>query len=121
VAESTADEDQLSQLLASKSNYQTILEGTHSKLGLSYPEHLSADLASKKTSHKLAEQGRRNRINTALQELARLIAPTAEEAAMSKATTVENAIVYIRKLREENAALKKRLETNSVKEENPKT
>ena len=59
-------------LLASKSNYQNILEGTHLP-GVSYPEALSTNLTSKRTSHKIAEQGRRNRINNALQEIAALL------------------------------------------------
>jgi len=63
-------------LLASKSNYQNILEGTHLP-GVSYPEALSTNLTSKRTSHKIAEQGRRNRINNALQEIARLLPPSA--------------------------------------------
>ncbi|KAL8673823.1 MAG: hypothetical protein Q9168_001788, partial [Polycauliona sp. 1 TL-2023] len=62
-------------LLASKSNYQNLVEGTHLP-GVSYPEALSTNLTSKRTSHKLAEQGRRNRINTALQEIAALLPPT---------------------------------------------
>lgn len=61
-------------LLASKSNYQNILEGTHLP-GVSYPEALSTNLTSKRTSHKIAEQGRRNRINLALQEIASLLPP----------------------------------------------
>ncbi|KAL8709586.1 MAG: hypothetical protein Q9220_005678 [cf. Caloplaca sp. 1 TL-2023] len=59
-------------LLASKSNYQNLVEGTHLP-GVSYPENLSTNLTSKRTSHKIAEQGRRNRINTALQEIASLL------------------------------------------------
>src|SRR5437762_1554312 len=59
-------------LLASKSNYQNILEGTHLP-GVTYPEALSTNLTSKRTSHKIAEQGRRNRINSALQEIAKLL------------------------------------------------
>ncbi len=62
-------------LLASKSNYQNLLEGTHLP-GVSYPETLSTNLTSKRTSHKIAEQGRRNRINTALQEIASLLPAT---------------------------------------------
>jgi len=61
-------------LLASKSNYQNLIEG-NTLPGVSYPADLSMNLTSKRTSHKLAEQGRRNRINTALQELAALIPP----------------------------------------------
>ena len=43
--------------------------------GVSYPENLSTNLTSKRTSHKIAEQGRRNRINLALQEIASLLPP----------------------------------------------
>lgn len=109
-------------LLASKSNYQNILEGTHLP-GVSYPETLSTNLTSKRTSHKIAEQGRRNRINTALQEIASLLPPqtptagpqngsgaqaglmmtgSAAQQSNSKASTVELAIEYIRTLQKEN-------------------
>ncbi|KFY69069.1 hypothetical protein V498_10524, partial [Pseudogymnoascus sp. VKM F-4517 (FW-2822)] len=64
-------DDTASLLLATKSNYQNILEGTHLP-GVSYPTELSTNLTSKRTSHKIAEQGRRNRINSALQEIATL-------------------------------------------------
>lgn len=126
-------------LLASKSNYQNILEGTHLP-GVSYPEALSTNLTSKRTSHKIAEQGRRNRINTALQEIATLLpssatttmttpkmagmsptgeggsggSPTAGGTAAqlqsnSKASTVEMAIEYIKALQGELAAVKGQL------------
>lgn len=54
----------------------------------------------KRTSHKIAEQGRRNRMNTAVQELALLIPPsfTSDESVPSKANTVELASKYIRTL-----------------------
>jgi len=119
-------------LLASKSNYQNILEGTHLP-GVSYPETLSTNLTSKRTSHKIAEQGRRNRINTALQEIASLLPPqtppmlangqageggnvsptmttgTAAQQSNSKASTVELAIDYIKSLQVENKRLKDEL------------
>ncbi|KAK9457409.1 hypothetical protein V1511DRAFT_520337 [Dipodascopsis uninucleata] len=94
-----------SQLLASKSNYQNILEGKHSQLGLSYPEQLT-------------EQGRRNRINNALSELNQLLVENfnAPDNAMppvpqqcSKANTVELAIEYIKKLQGRIDTLKRRL------------
>ena len=62
-------------LLASKSNYQNILEGTHFP-GVSYPDNLAENLSSKRTSHKIAEQGRRNRINVALKEIEGLLPPS---------------------------------------------
>lgn len=103
----SSGKDDLSALLASKSNYQNIVEGKHSQLGLQYPEQLSAELTSKRTSHKLAEQGRRNRINVALQELADLVAPNA--AVNSKANTVETAIKYIKRLQAELDTAKEKL------------
>lgn len=63
-------------LLASKSNYQHLVDGTNVNVpGLEYPESLSTGLTSKRTSHKIAEQGRRNRINVALAEMGRLLPP----------------------------------------------
>lgn len=97
----------LSALLASKSNYQNIVEGNHNQLGLSYPEALSADLTSKRTSHKLAEQGRRNRINNALSDLGTMLGP--EYQASSKASIVEMAIEYISELKKELDETKKKL------------
>ncbi|KAK6361211.1 hypothetical protein TWF730_004954 [Orbilia blumenaviensis] len=95
-------------ILASKSNYEHIVSGNHSQLGLSYPEHLATNLTHKRTSHKIAEQGRRNRINNALAEIASLlprksqdknndIASNAQPG--SKASTVELAIEYIKELK----------------------
>lgn len=118
-------------LLASKSNYQNILEGTHLP-GVSYPETLSTNLTSKRTSHKIAEQGRRNRINTALQEIASLLPPstpqvngqsggmegtspslmmsgTLAQQNNSKASTVELAIDYIKSLQKELSETKEKL------------
>lgn len=109
--------------LASKSNYQNILDGTHLP-GVSYPETLAENLSSKRTSHKIAEQGRRNRINLALKEIESLLPAAITAAAKkekgngkdengegsekpaagqgaSKASTVEMAIVYIRSLQAE--------------------
>ncbi|RMZ84512.1 hypothetical protein DV737_g1129, partial [Chaetothyriales sp. CBS 132003] len=69
--------------LASKSNYQNIIDGTHLP-GVSYPEALAENLSSKRTSHKLAEQGRRNRINLALKEIESLL-PTSITAGAATA------------------------------------
>lgn len=108
-------DDTASLLLATKSNYQNILEGTHLP-GVSYPSELSTNLTSKRTSHKIAEQGRRNRINSALQEIATLLPGGAgsgsgdaeeeggkanQQSSSSKASTVEHAIEYIKALRGE--------------------
>jgi len=122
-----------SKLLASKSNYQNILEGNLVP-GVTYPKELSTNLTSKRTSHKIAEQGRRNRINSALQEIAALL-PKSTSAAKeregrsssvegggdgkkedksnipsSKASTVEMAIEYIKQLKQEVADAIRRAE-----------
>jgi len=64
--------------------------------------------STKKASHKLAEQGRRNRMNMAVQELGTLIPQDYhdEVAIPSKATTVELASKYIRALKSEIEELK---------------
>ncbi|KAL9107598.1 MAG: hypothetical protein Q9227_007501 [Pyrenula ochraceoflavens] len=120
--------------LASKSNYQNILEGTHLP-GVSYPETLAENLSSKRTSHKIAEQGRRNRINTALKEIEALLPPSpstskksrpgamegdddktsAANQNSSKANTVEMAIVYIRDLQKQLAETQTKLDTAEKK------
>ena len=41
--------------------------------GVSYPESLAENLSSKRTNHKLAEQGRRNRMNSAVKEMEALL------------------------------------------------
>ncbi|RYP43536.1 hypothetical protein DL770_011619 [Monosporascus sp. CRB-9-2] len=128
-------EDTASQLLASKSNYQRILEGS-TVPGVTYPSELSTNLTSKRTSHKIAEQGRRNRINSALQEIATLLPKSItnsepgendeggngdkkdgkqSSAPNSKASTVELAIVYIKQLQQEVAAANIRAEVAEKK------
>jgi hypothetical protein len=131
--------------LASKSNYQHILDGTLLP-GVSYPETLAENLSSKRTNHKLAEQGRRNRINTALKEIELLLPPGfAQERVkdrsepksddqgtastkngdkekeknshqtISKATTVEMAIDYIKALKNELEETKAQLKAAESK------
>lgn len=123
-----SNEDSTSRLLASKSNYQRILEG-NTVPGVTYPSELSTNLTSKRTSHKIAEQGRRNRINSALQEIATLLPKGALKESSegdgdngngdktdskqsntpnSKASTVESAIEYIKHLQKELAEANKR-------------
>ena len=107
-------------LLASKSNYQNLIEGNRLP-GVNYPEALSENLTSKRTSHKIAEQGRRNRINTALHEISSLLphgkaglegdsslSPSGPQAS-SKASTVEAAIEYIKALQAELSVTKEKL------------
>lgn len=69
-------------------------------------------MPTKKASHKLAEQGRRNRMNNAIQELSLLIPAEFHERAPipSKATTVELAAEYISTLLNEIEGLKQKIE-----------
>ncbi|KAI0160383.1 hypothetical protein GGR57DRAFT_457470 [Xylariaceae sp. FL1272] len=129
------DKDTASKLLASKSNYQRILEG-NTMPGVTYPSELSTNLTSKRTSHKIAEQGRRNRINSALHEIATLLPKSVlkegaegdgdsgsgdkkdgkqSSAQASKASTVESAIEYIKQLQKELAEANKRAEAAEQK------
>jgi hypothetical protein len=96
-------------MLASKSNYQNILEGTHSQLGLSYPKELSSGIESRRTSHKVAEQARRSRINNAIDQLGTML--PGETDGISKAITVEKAIDYIKNLEDQLAKAKAELAT----------
>ncbi|KAL3470385.1 hypothetical protein BJX99DRAFT_50029 [Aspergillus californicus] len=130
--------DTSAMYLATKSNYQHILDGTLLP-GVSYPETLAENLSSKRTNHKLAEQGRRNRINNALKEIETLIPPAYvqmknnKEAAaicngksgdkekdkvsnqqISKASTVEMAIDYIKALKAELEATQTKLAATEV-------
>lgn len=135
---STADLSQDALYLASKSNYQHILDGTLPS-GVSYPETLAENLSSKRTNHKLAEQGRRNRINGALKEIESLIpaefiqARQAKETAasgtksgdkekdkasnqaISKASAVEMAIDYIKALKQSLEETTSRLAATEAK------
>jgi hypothetical protein len=66
------NDQERTSFLASRSNYQNLIEGT-SIPGVSYPSDLPTQLTSKRTSHKIAEQGRRQRINIALQKMQTLL------------------------------------------------
>lgn len=68
----TTSPDDHARLLATRSNYQNIIDGTNVP-GLNYPTSLSANLTQKKQSHKVAEQHRRNRLNVALAQLDALL------------------------------------------------
>lgn len=97
-------------LLASKSNYENILDGTIVPGGL-YPASFSTALASKRTSHKTAEQERRERLNKALGHLQAILPSSLDEvieietsdscaaqASNCKAGRIEIAVKCIRRL-----------------------
>lgn len=63
----SSSDDTASLLLASRSNYQNILDGV-TLPGVEYPPSLASNLMSKRTSHNVTEQGRRSRIEEGLKE-----------------------------------------------------
>ena len=85
------------------------MEGNHSQLGLSYPKELSSGIESRRTSHKVAEQARRSRINNAIDQLGAML--PGETDGISKAITVEKAIEYIKTLEEQLATARAELGT----------
>ncbi|WQF77033.1 Putative myc-type, basic helix-loop-helix (bHLH) domain-containing protein [Colletotrichum destructivum] len=118
-------QDTVTDLLASKSNYQNILEG-NTVPGVTYPSEMSTNLTLKRASHKLAEQGRRNRFNLGLEDMASLLPHALDDsmngendektnksvrvggASNSKANIVELALGYIKQLKKEVADANKR-------------
>lgn len=95
------------------SNDRVNLPSQH-ELPSSQSRRSSEDNDTKKTSHKLAEQGRRNRMNQAIMDLGTLI-PEELQATVSipsKATTVELATSYILSLREEVRRLREGIESD---------
>ncbi|KAG9295009.1 hypothetical protein G9A89_017803 [Geosiphon pyriformis] len=65
--------DEVAEQLAQKSNYQNILEGTAKSLGISYPSDLQSSLESRRTTHKAAEQKRRDSLKQSFDELKKVV------------------------------------------------
>jgi hypothetical protein len=118
------NEDTRAVLRASQRSYESILSGMHLP-GVIYPSDLPTNQTSKRTSHKIAEEGRRNRINTALKELQAVllstpkyqpdrIVTTTAEVQISKAAMVESAVHYIKKLQQKLVEKDKLLEAKTV-------
>lgn len=80
-----------SQSLASKSNYQCIIEGEHASLG-PYPDDLIQQVVSKRVSHSEAERARRERLNNALQKLAEILAGDPKEGPLADVQDIQDPI-----------------------------
>ncbi|CAG8459064.1 4890_t:CDS:2 [Paraglomus occultum] len=65
--------DKIAEQLAQTSNYQAILEGTAQSLGISYPSDLQLSLESRRTTHKAAEQKRRDSLKQSFDELKKVV------------------------------------------------
>jgi hypothetical protein len=126
-----------SRLLTSKPNYQCIVDGNNSQLGLSYPDRLLTTVISKPKRHSAAERRRRDRLKNALQRMSELLLQDSSASGaddktgnsegegrdstgskrggdgnqtVSKASTVEMAIEYIKRLQKELIELNSKLE-----------
>ncbi|KAJ3055505.1 hypothetical protein HK097_010280 [Rhizophlyctis rosea] len=80
--------------LAQKSNYQNILEGDTEMLGLQYSSDISTGVEIRRTSHKQAEQRRRDSLKQCFEEL-KLLLPPVEEKNPSKVIILKKAYEYI--------------------------
>lgn len=88
---------QVGAMLASKSNYQHIVDGTYDQLNISYPQGMTHGLEVRKTSHKAAEQKRRDHLKECF-ELMRTILPDRPEAGASKVAILKKGYEHILQL-----------------------
>ncbi|KAG0309946.1 hypothetical protein BGZ98_000034 [Dissophora globulifera] len=88
--------------LASKSNYQNILDGDHTALGLSYNTDLHSGIELRRTSHKAAEQKRRDSLKHCFDGLRQMI-PNIVDKAPSKVFLLKKSFDYICSLKSELA------------------
>ncbi|RIB17793.1 hypothetical protein C2G38_2037444 [Gigaspora rosea] len=65
--------DEVAEKLASQSNYKNILEGTSKSLGISYSSEVHSSLESRRTTHKAAEQKRRDSLKQSFDELKKVV------------------------------------------------
>lgn len=88
---------QVGAMLASKSNYQHIVDGTYDQLNISYPQGMTHGLEVRRTSHKAAEQKRRDHLKDCF-ELMRTILPDRPEAGASKVAILKKGYEHILQL-----------------------
>lgn len=105
-SQSSSDQRQDAPRQDTRPKYRTSRSSSSINLtggGISSGSPVEEDESSKREVHKVAEQGRRNRLNLALAELNTLLPSELKETVVipSKATTVELACMYIRQLRRE--------------------
>lgn len=91
-------------MLASKSNYQHIVDGTYDQLNITYPQGMTQGLEVRRTSHKAAEQKRRDHLKECFEQL-RTILPVQPDAGASKVAILKAGYEHILDLQ---AAAKRR-------------
>ncbi|KAJ2767821.1 hypothetical protein IWQ57_003796, partial [Coemansia nantahalensis] len=90
--------------LATKSNYQNIMEGNSEMLGLKYHTEFKSGLERRRTNHKQAEQKRRDSLKACFQDLKDRL-PGVDPKVASKICLLRSANDYIDELAKINAAL----------------
>ncbi|KAJ2559836.1 hypothetical protein EV175_000150 [Coemansia sp. RSA 1933] len=87
--------------LATKSNYQNIIEGKSELLGLNYRTEFKSGLEKRRTNHKQAEQKRRDSLKTCFQDLHSRL-PDVDAKLVSKIYLLNKANGYIDALKKAN-------------------
>ncbi|KAH6714569.1 hypothetical protein BKA61DRAFT_575308 [Leptodontidium sp. MPI-SDFR-AT-0119] len=80
-----------SELLLSKSNYQLLIEGESSQVGISFPPNILENLSAKRSVATIAERGRRNDLKRVLEELDALLSQDCCDEASRNAYAVGHA------------------------------
>ncbi|KAJ2453614.1 hypothetical protein EV183_002139 [Coemansia sp. RSA 2336] len=90
--------------LATKSNYQNIMEGNSELLGLTYRSEFKSGLERRRTNHKNAEQKRRDSLKLCFQDLRERL-PHVDPKLVSKIYLLNQANAYIDVLKLQNQRL----------------
>jgi hypothetical protein len=72
-AASTSTGSTQADLLASKSNYEWIAEGRHAEMGLHFSTAMATGVMMRRATHRAAEQARRDRMKSAMVDLAEFL------------------------------------------------
>lgn len=88
---------QVGAMLASKSNYQHIVDGTYDQLNITYPQGMTQGLEVRRTSHKAAEQKRRDHLKECF-EMLRTTLPDRPEPGASKVAILKKGYEHIQHL-----------------------
>ncbi|KAJ2744082.1 hypothetical protein GGI20_003253 [Coemansia sp. BCRC 34301] len=99
--------------LATKSNYQNIMEGNSEFLGLRYKTEFKSGLERRRTNHKQAEQKRRDSLKTCFQSLEKRL-PDLDPKLVSKIYLLRSANAYIDELVRMNGLLRAAAEERGV-------
>ncbi|PVU97290.1 hypothetical protein BB561_000639 [Smittium simulii] len=106
-----ASMDSIIHNLTTKSNYQNIIEGNFSQIGLDYPKELYSDIISRRTNHKVTEQKRRDILKNGFDKLRAQLPIPESTKPISKIKVLEIATDYIQKLEakilQQNTEIKK--------------